>query len=365
MQFAETRWLAARSRVLGRRHRPARSAGVSAIFMVFVLCLAVAGCTGSNDGPAVYAGRDSSSALLIQWQDDGKGVLSGSVQIADKAAGLSGAEVNQSILAFTGKLDSDRITLQIQLEIGKIEDWTATLDNGKLRVSFPDGVGRDPVTLDQASAASFNADVSVMEAEVVKARKDAARAAAVAGDDAAEKAAEVVARREFDNAVSDLSVSREEVLAALNTPAELAALSADLSAARANLVKVKVAVKEAARHNRGFVACEFASQAEEAFGNVANDASFLEDDVRVTTDAVETLTEARHELLLAATNLQSLSEHSGQSPKSGSTAVQSLIDRAGTTAIEWRSASDRAAQEMASLVSQAQRLSDKANAASC
>jgi hypothetical protein len=333
--------------------------------MLFLWCLALAGCTGSNDGPAVYAGRDRSSALLIQWQDDGKGNLSGSVQIADKAAGLSGAEVKQSTLSFTGKLDSDRLALQIQQELGKTEVWNASLDEDKLRVSFPVGAGRDPITLDQASAASFNADISAMEAEVVKARQAATLAAVAAGNDAAEKVAEAAARRTFDNAVSDLAASREAVLVSLNAPAGLAALSVDVSAARADLETVKAAVTEAARHDRGFVACEYASQAEAAFGEVANDASFLEDDVRVTTDAVKVLVEARTELSRAVSTLQSLSEHSGQSPKSGSTAVQPLIDRARTTAIEWRSAADTTTQEMDSLVSQAQRLSDKANAASC
>jgi hypothetical protein len=273
--------------------------------------------------------------------------------------------VKQSTLSFTGKLDSGRVALQIQQELGKTEGWNASLDDDKLRVSFPVGAGRDPITLDQASAASFNADISAMEAEVVKARQAATRAAVAAGNDAAEKVAEAAARRTFDNAVSDLAASREAVLVSLNAPAGLAALSVDVSAARADLVTVKAAVKEAARHNRGFVACEFASQAEAAFGEVANDASFLEDDVRVTTDAVKVLAEARTELSRAVSTLQSLSEHSGQSPKSGSTAVQPLIDRARTTAIEWRSAADTTTQEMDALVSQAQRLSDKANAASC
>jgi hypothetical protein len=362
--FAETRLSSACFSVQSRRRRPSLIVGARAVSMFIALGWSLAGCVGGDDGQAVFAGHDSSSAFLIQWTDDGKGVLAGSVQVADKAPGTSGPGVKQTTLTFSGKLDSGKVSLQIQ-DLGETQTWNATLNGDELRVNFPEGGGLETITLARASSDVFNADVAALEAEVVQTRNEAARAATAAGTEAEKKEAEAAAKQLFDDAVDDLAVSRETILALLPDPPELRALPQKVTLARANLAKAKAAADEAALHFPGPAACELAHQAKDAAGDVAGNASVLKKDSRAAIEAAKDLAAARSELAQAYARLQLLSEHSGQSSKPGSAIVEPLIDKARASGIRWRTAANKAEKTMESMVSQSRSLAEAAQSASC
>jgi hypothetical protein len=338
---------------------------VRVLTTALVLAWLLTGCVG-QDAPAVFVGHDNSSAVLIQWTDAGNGVLSGSAQVADKSASSTGAAVKQTTLTFSGRLISNRVSLVVQPSPGRTQTWNGTLEDNELRVDLRAGVGgSETMILARASPATYNADVAALEAEVIQARSAAARAAAEAQDEATGADLDAATRRSFDDAVSDLSTSQETVLAMLLDPSELKALPAGLKAARRDLRAVKANADEAAQRPRGFVACEFASQAQGAAGDVQSDASFLTRNARSVSAAADDLADAREQLSAAYLRLQQLSEHGGQSSKSGSAAADALIDKARQTAREWRSTANRARKTMRSIVSEATTLADGAQSASC
>lgn len=350
-----------------RRSRPRLVVSARAALLVVVLCLALisTGCSG-DDGDAVYAGRDTASALLIQWTDAGNGRLTGSVQLADEAVGPEGEPVKQTTLTFTGRLDSKQVSLQVKGDTGPSQTWNGRLDGDELRVDVPQGgKGVDTVTLNRGSADQYNSYVSALEKVVVKQRADAARAAAESQRQSTNAAAATRNRELFDNAVSDVSTSQETVSALLLDPPELEALAEDLAGARKNLALVKSNVGEAASRSRGFVACEYASQAEGAAGDVDGDASFLEDDARAVTEAADDLADAHDELSRAYVTLQQVSDREGPSSKSASPALRTLVDKARGTSGRWRKAVRKADKKMKAIVSEANTLATNARRASC
>ena len=334
--------------------------GVRTASASILLCCLLTGCVGQED--AVFVGHDTSSALLIQWTDNGDGRLSGAVQVADKSAGGSGAAVKQTTLTFVGRLDSEQVSLVINQGSGRTETWNGILDGDELRVNVPEGASSsETMILARASAATYNADVSALEAEVNQAR----RAALKAQSEASDADLDAAAQRTFTDAVSDISTSQELLQALLLEPPELAALAEDLKAARANLKTVKTNAAEAALRPAGFVACEYATQAGIAADDVQTDASFAEDDARAVTQAANDLADARNQLSEAYLRLQQLTEHGGQSSKPGSAALGTLIDRAKDTALQWRSVANRTEKRMLSIVSRASSLAEAAQNASC
>ena len=363
-RFGEARRSAVGSEVPAGWRRPRLAVGTRAACVIILLGWTSAGCVG-GDGPAIFAGHDNASALLVQWTDDGNGGLTGSVQIADKSASDSGAAVKQTTLTFTGKLDANQVSLVVKEELGATKTWNGSLDGDELRVNVPEGTSVDSMILARASAETYNEDVALLEAEVLRARAEVASAAAEADNRDADQDAEAATQKSFADAVSDLSAGNETVLALILDPPELKALPKDLGAARSNLAKVKVNAGEAALRSRGFVACEFASQAQAASDDVEGDASFLEDDVRAVTEAADDLADARAELSAAYLRLQGLSESSGQSSKSASAAVNTLIDKAKGKALAWRSAANQAQKAMNSISSEANSLAQNAHNASC
>jgi hypothetical protein len=329
-----------------------------------LLCCTLGGCFGS-DGPAVFVGRDQSSALLVQWTDDGNGTLAGSVQVASSSQVADGAPVKQTTMTFTGKLDSDHVSLLVTQEVGQPQTWTGTLDGDELRVNVPDVGGADRVILTRSSADTFDQDVAALEAAVTKTRNESARSAAQAQRLTVNAKAAEANREQFGTAVTVMAVAQETVQALMLDPRELRALKADLDAARADLVTVKSNVSQAAGLARGFVACEFASQAQGASDNVAESASFLEDDVRAVLQAADDLAAARDELARAYATLQQLSQREGRSSRSASPTLWTLVDTAEGKGLGWRSAATKANKQMKSLVSQADGLAENAQNASC
>lgn len=339
---------------------PRSAVGVRTASAVIVLCWLLTGCVGQSN--SVFAGHDNSSALLIQWTDEGDGRLSGAVQVADKSASSSGAAVKQTTLTFVGRLDSNQLSLVINQGPGRTETWKGILDGDELRVDVPQGAsGSQTMVLARGSASTYNADVAALEAEVNQARQ----AATQAQNEAADADVDAATQRSFTDAVSDVSSSRELLQALLLEPPELAALTADLKAARKHLRSAEASAAGAARQPPGSVACEFATQASSTADEVQGDASFLEDDARAVTQAADDLADARDQLSAAYLRLQQLSEHDGLSSKPGSAALATLIDRAKDTGLEWRSAANRAERRMLAIAAQARNLADTAQDASC
>jgi hypothetical protein len=334
------------------------------VVAILVSCWSLTACLG-HGGPSVYAGRDNSSALLIQWTKTGNGGLTGSIQIADKSVDNSGAAMKQTTLTFTGKRESDQVSMSVRQELGQIETWTGVVDGDDFRVNVPQGGSVETLILAHGSADTFDADVTALEAEVLQARKDQAAAEADAQGQADDADADAAARRSFDNAVSDVATSQETLLALLLDPPELKSLGPEIKGARKDFKLVQVNVEEAGQRSVGFVACEFATQAQSAADDVQSDASFVEDNVRAVTQAANDLADARERLSAAYLRLQQLSTHSEQSSKSGSPALDTLIDKARETGLGWRRQAKQAQKTADSIVSRARTLADNAESASC
>ena len=349
-----------------RRSRPRPDAGARVtVTATILLGLSLTGCFG-DDGDAVFAGSDATSALLVQWADDGNGRLTGSVQIADKSLSADGAPVKQTTFTFSGKRDSNQVFLVVQADVGPDQNWRGSLDGDDLRVDVPRGGRRaDTITLARGSADEFNADVALLEKAVIKARTEAAKVAAEQKR-VADIAAQAARNQElFDNAVIAVATSRETVAALMPAPPELKDLPGDVKDARQNLAVVNRNVGEAAERARGFVACEFASQAQNAAAEVSGDAARLQGDARAVAEASDDLADAYNELTRAYATLQQLSNRDGRSSKSATPSLQAVIEKARGTATSWRKAAKKAQKEMKSIVSESDNLADNARRASC
>jgi hypothetical protein len=352
-------------RSTGGSLRRARGRAAGQAWLLVVLALVLAGCTGGEEDVA-FAGRDQTSALLVRWVNNGNGDLIGSIQMAEKAASAEGPPVKQSTFTFTGKLDSDQVSLVVKGDSSATQTWNGSLDGDELRVEVPQGTrAASSVRLPKGSGENFNTFVRELETETVKARADASRASAESERQARNSAAATANREAFDAAVSGVSAAQETLAAFLLDPPELKDLPEDLDGARDNLAIVKSNVGEAAARARGSAACDFATRAQSAADDVDDDASFLEDDSRAVTDAATDLANARADLSQAYLTLQKVSEREGHSSKSGSPALQAMIDKVRSTTSAWRKAADTADKTMKSLVSEANSLARNARLASC
>ena len=343
----------------------ARGRPVGRGWLLVVLALVLAGCTG-GDQDLAFAGRDQTSALLVQWVNDGNGGLTGSIQIAEKSASIEDAPVKQSTFTFTGKLDSDLVSLVVKGDTGTTQTWNGSLDGDELRVEVPQGArGAGSVRLPRGSDAKFNDLARELETETVKARTDASRASAESERQARISAAATANQEAFDAAVSGVSGAQETLAALLLDPPELKDLPEYLDDARADLAVVKSNVGKAAARARGSAACDFATRAQSAADDLEDDASFLEDDVRAVADAATDLAEARADLLQAYLALQKVSEREGHSSKSSSPSLRTTINTTRSATSAWRKTTAAAVKTMKSLVSEADGLARNARLASC
>jgi len=341
-------------------------AGARGVALTVLLCLMLAACIGGANEAAIFAGRDNASALLVRWTEDGDGVLTGSIEVADKAPGLSGVPVKRTTLVFSGRLDAGQVSLKVKGELGQIQIWSGTLDDDGLRVNVPqDANSVETMILPRSSVRTFNADVAALQNAVIKARDEASRSAASVQEETDRREADAAAQRSFQDAVSDVTTSQETVQGLLTTPQELKDLSDELKSARSSLAKVKTAAEEAASRSSGFVACEYATQAENEADDITGDAIFLKDDVQSVNETSGELADAGVDLSRAYLRLQELVESDGESSKFSAATVNSLIGKAKKTSAVWRAEAKTADKQMKSIVSDANRIARKATQAAC
>jgi hypothetical protein len=298
--------------------------------------------------------------------DDGNGVLTGSIEIADQASGSTGAAVKQATFAFTGILsDSGQVTLKVKQDLGPVQTWNGTLDDDELTVDVPQGLNSvDTIRLAKGTAEDYKVEVAALEAAVNKARGDASLSAESDQEAAVARDADAAARRAFEDAVDDVSSAQEAVLAFLLAPAQLRALGKDVAAARSKLAAVREPADEAVQRGNGFVACEFAQRARDA-AQVLTDDKTLARHARAVAQAADDLADGRAALSQAYATLLRLTDGGGQSSKSGSLALESLVDKARATALDWRLEARRARKSRAAIIAQADQLVEQAFAASC
>jgi hypothetical protein len=331
---------------------------------VLVGC-AISSCSG-DDGTAAFAGQDRASAVLVQWAEGEDGALTGSIQIADKSPSPDGPPVKQTALVFTGKLDDDQVSLSVKDDEGSTVVWNGTMDDDDLRINVTRGAGgSQPLTLTRASPAAFTADVADLASQVQATRVVAARASAQAKAQADREAEVAALEKSFADARGSVTERKKALAQAVSDPSGLPALTQDLDEGRRDLKDVQRNADQAAIRSRGYLACGFASQAEEANRELKRAAAAQKRHAREVRAAADELAEAADAYAKAVLRLEQLSENSGKAAPSESSDERALRKQAAKLPKKWQDSAAAATATMKEIAAEADNLARNALNASC
>ncbi|MFI5712638.1 hypothetical protein [Kribbella sp. NPDC051620] len=146
------------------------------------------GCTAA-EGPATFVAEASDQLSIVQWTEDGDGVLTGTYQVVSASSKSDGPATESSDASIRGRVSKGALNLTVD----GLTTITGTLSGDTLTLSVPqkDG-GVRTVTYSRSTIESYNRAVQALATRVstereeqAKAAADASAAAALAGDEQA------------------------------------------------------------------------------------------------------------------------------------------------------------------------------------
>jgi hypothetical protein len=150
----------------------------------------LSGCTSARDkGPATFVAKASDQLSIVQWTEDGDGVLTGTYQVVSASSKSDGPATESSNASIQGRVSKGALNLTVD----GLTTITGTLSGDTLTLSVPqtDG-GVRTVTYSRSTIESYNravealaTRVSTERAQQAKAAADASAAAALAADEQA------------------------------------------------------------------------------------------------------------------------------------------------------------------------------------